>query len=170
MEDVDHDVAEVEQHPAAVGHAVGGVGLHAMVLTHPVADFIAYRAKMGKRSAFANHEKVSDHGDAAHIEDHDVLRLLVVGISRGCAREWFAFKDAGRRNRYSFARFFRCCLLDGGLAVGCSGGSGGGLLFRRHEPPWITPPSPDCHGIFGGGRRVLPGIPENACYAAASRP
>ena len=76
-EDVDDDVARIDQHPVAMRHAFDVKVLHAGIaelLEHVVRD----RADMTVGAAGGHHHGVGDRGFAGEVDGDDVLGLHVV--------------------------------------------------------------------------------------------
>ena len=81
--DVDHHVAEVEEHPAAAAAPLGAEPLRAHA-GEPVVDLVGHGRGLPVAVGGEDDEVVGDAGEAAHVEDHRVLRLLVgAGGHRG---------------------------------------------------------------------------------------
>jgi len=78
MEDMDENVIEIHDNPAAGREAVAVQRADARV-AETAGNFIGdgFEVRLGR--AVADQEKIGDVGNAAHIENDDVLGLLVEG-------------------------------------------------------------------------------------------
>ncbi|HZX67264.1 MAG TPA: hypothetical protein VFE70_00195 [Candidatus Elarobacter sp.] len=75
-EDVDDDVTEIDQDPAAVGMALGAAA-HTCGL-RLLDDRVGDRACLNRRAAGHDDERIGDDGTSGEIEDRDVLGFFVV--------------------------------------------------------------------------------------------
>ncbi len=82
MEYMHDDVAEVRDDPLAQREAVHSGRAHVVVIAQALLDFACDRFEVGFRITGANHEKVREAGQAAHIQRNDVFGFLVGGKLR----------------------------------------------------------------------------------------
>ena len=73
-----HDIAEIDQDPAAVGVSLRTGDLEA-VLADRVGDRIGNRAGLDFRAAGNDDERIGNDGPAIEVQDGDILAFLVFG-------------------------------------------------------------------------------------------
>src|SRR5581483_3585356 len=99
VEDVDDDVAVVHQHPLSVRQALDGE--RALSLrTERVLDAVGDRLHLRVGAAAADHEVVGDRGDAAGLQDDEVVRLAIEGCA-GAFQRPLPAAQAGQRETTS---------------------------------------------------------------------
>lgn len=83
LEDVDDDVAEVDEHPLPLGLSLDTEGLHAEVLAQTLLDVLAQSLNVGTGPARGDHEHVGEKEGALDVEQDDVGSVLGEdGVSR----------------------------------------------------------------------------------------
>jgi len=91
VEDVNHDISEIDHHPLAYGIAIGGRWLHAVLQLQLIADFARDRFQMRLRGAGTDDEEIREIRDAAQINRDDVFRLFVGSVLGAQQRQFFSF-------------------------------------------------------------------------------
>ncbi len=93
MEDVDENVVEVHHNPAAGWIAIAVERADAFI-AKTAGDFVGNRFEMRLGRAAANEKEVGHIRDAAHVQNHGVLGLLVEGDVAAKFGEFFRGEPA----------------------------------------------------------------------------
>jgi hypothetical protein len=97
MEDVNHDIAVIEDDPLAHRKSVHGMGPDRVILFEPVLDFTRNRFQMRLGGPGADQEKIGKTGDAAQVERDDALGFFAGGELSGEPGEIYGFDGGGFR-------------------------------------------------------------------------
>lgn len=76
MEDVDEHLQVIDDHPLAGGGTIGGDGTNPVILAEALLDFSDHGLDLWLGVGGAKDEEVGEAGDAAQVEDDDVVGLL----------------------------------------------------------------------------------------------
>ena len=93
MEDVDDDVAVIDDDPMAHGVAIDCVGRDAVIVLEALHDLAGDSLEVRLGGAATNDEEIGEVRYASQIDRNDVLRLFIGGQLRAARGQFCASQD-----------------------------------------------------------------------------